>query len=75
MGAASLTILWIRFAIVRSGSGMSAMLASAAVSPSAFIASALSSFACAFMAARSSAVNPFVVLVAVSLVVLIVASS
>ena len=52
--------------MARSGSGISAIFASRALSPSAFAASAFSSWARSFIAARSSAVNPLdFVLVAV----------
>jgi hypothetical protein len=54
---------WSRSARVRSGSGISAILASTSLSPSAFLvpgrrASAFSSRARSFIAARSSSVNP-----------------
>src|SRR5215207_4354936 len=57
-GAPALTISWSRSAIARSGSGISAIFASTARSPSAFCASAFCSLARSFIAARSSAVNP-----------------
>src|SRR5918996_5322034 len=63
-GALALMIAWIRLAMVRSGSGISAIFASRSFSP----ASAFSSRARSFMAARSSAVKPLDFLVAVVLV-------
>src|SRR4030095_12322566 len=63
-GALALTIAWSRFAMARSGAGISAIFASTSLSPSAFFArgprraSAFSSWARSFIAARSSAVNP-----------------
>src|SRR5207244_5371882 len=63
-GALALMIAWSRSAIARSGSGISAILASKSLSPSALPrrAAALSSWARSFIAARSSAVNPSIVL-------------
>src|SRR5918998_66731 len=58
-GAASLMSAWSRSAMARSGSGISAIFSSTALSPSALRASAFSSWARSFIAARSSAVNPF----------------
>ena len=61
-GALSLMIAWSRLAMARSGSCIAAIAASTALSPSAFSlfarASAFSSWARAFIAARSSSVNP-----------------
>src|SRR6266511_514363 len=63
-GALALTIAWSRLAIARSGSGISAIFASTALSPSALSArgprraSAFSSWARSFIADRSSSVNP-----------------
>jgi hypothetical protein len=55
-------IAWSRSASTRSGSGISAILASTALSPAALSlfarASAFSSLARSFIAARSSSVNP-----------------
>ena len=51
-------IAWSRLAIVRSGSGISVIFASTALSPSALLAAAFSSWARSFIAARSSSVNP-----------------
>ncbi len=55
-GALAVMIAWSRLAMARSGSGIAAILASTALSPSA--ASAFSSRTRSFIAARSSAVNP-----------------
>ena len=44
--------------MARSGSGISAIFASTALSPSAFSVSAFSSWTRSFIAARSSSVNP-----------------
>src|SRR5205814_4047018 len=61
-------IAWSRLAMARSGSGISAILASTSLSPSAWSArwpwraSAFSSWARSFIAARSSSVNPLDVL-------------
>src|SRR3989304_446575 len=55
-GALALMIPWSRLAMARSGSGISAILASTALSPSAL--SAFSSWALSFIAARSSSVHP-----------------
>src|SRR5919106_400036 len=63
-GPLALMIAWSRLAMVRSGSGISAIFASSSFSP----ASAFSSRARSFMAARSSAVKPLDFLVAVVLV-------
>ena len=55
---------WIRSAMTRSGSGISAIFSSTSFSPSALVAreprraDAFSSRAYSFIAARSSAVNP-----------------
>src|SRR5918996_1552849 len=63
-GAVALMIAWIRLAKARSACGISAIFASTSLSPSAFLAreprraSAFSSRARSFIAARSSAVNP-----------------
>src|SRR5262249_35846411 len=60
-GAMALMIAWSRFAMVRSGSFIAAIAASAALSPSAsslFTRAAFSSWARAFIAPRSSSVNP-----------------
>src|SRR2546422_10604442 len=61
-GALALMIAWSRLAMARSGSFIAAIAASTALSPSAFSlfarASAFSSWARAFIAARSSSVNP-----------------
>src|SRR5207248_1173603 len=55
---------WSRWAMARSGSGIVAIAASTSLSPSALVlfarASAFSSLARSFIAARSSAVNPLV---------------
>jgi hypothetical protein len=51
-------IAWSRVAMARSGSGISAIFASTALSPSARRASAFSSRARSFIAERSSSVNP-----------------
>src|SRR5262245_50486644 len=56
-GAFALTIAWNRSAIARSGSGISAILASTALSPSSPRACALRSWTSSFIAARSSAVS------------------
>src|ERR1051326_1170547 len=72
-GALVLMIAWSRLAIERSGSFIEAIAASASLSPSAFSlfprASAFNSRARAFIAARSSSVNPaaFLFIVAVLL--------
>src|SRR3972149_1163066 len=55
-GALALMMAWSRLAMARSGSGISAIFASTALSPSAL--SAFSSWARSFIAARSSSVNP-----------------
>src|SRR5688500_4167546 len=57
-GALALTIAWRRLAMARSRAGISAIAASTALSSFAPRASAFSSWARAFAAARSSAVNP-----------------
>src|ERR687897_1704462 len=63
-GALALTIAWIRSAMTRSGSGISAIFASTSLSPSAFAArvlrraSAFTSWARSFIADRSASVNP-----------------
>src|SRR6266540_2916177 len=63
-GALALMITWSRSPMARSGSGIAAIFASTASSPSALSArgprraSAFSSWARSFIAARSSAVNP-----------------
>src|SRR5215216_422983 len=61
-GAAAVMIAWSRSAMARSGCRISAILASTALSPAALFlvmrASALSSRARSFIAARSSALNP-----------------
>src|SRR4051812_13996503 len=62
-GAASFTIACSRSAIARSVPVISAIFASAALSPSALAASAFSSRARSLIAARSSALNPFVAVV------------
>ena len=57
-------IAWIRSAMARSGSGISAIFASTSLSPSTFCArgprraAAFSSLARSFIAARSSSVHP-----------------
>src|SRR5207247_4459324 len=74
-GALLLMIAWSRLAMARSGSGISAIFASTSPSPSAWSArwprraSAFSSWARSFIAARSSSVNPldFVLVAAVLL--------
>src|SRR4051812_29452952 len=77
-GAAASTIAWIRLAMVRSGSLIASIAASRSRSPAALSllarSSAFSSLARAFMAARSSSVNPlcFVPLAVVRLVELFV---
>src|SRR4029434_9278271 len=55
-GALALMIAWSRLPMARSGSGISAIFASTALSPSAL--SAFSSWMRSFIAARSSSVNP-----------------
>src|SRR5206468_3810859 len=65
-GALALMIAWSRLAMARSGSGIAAIFASTSLSPSASFffaraprrASAFSSWARSFIAARSSSVNP-----------------
>src|SRR4029453_16604875 len=57
-GALALMMAWIRPAMARSGSGISAIFASTSASPSARPAAAFSSWVRSFIAARSSAVNP-----------------
>src|SRR5436309_9633697 len=63
-GALALTMAWSRSALVRSGSGISAIFASTSLSPSALPArgprraAAFSSWARSLIAARSSSVNP-----------------
>src|SRR2546425_8932468 len=63
-GALALMIAWSRLLIVRSGSGISAIFASTALSPSALsapgprLAAAFSSWMRSFIAPRSSSVNP-----------------
>src|SRR5713101_5296720 len=63
-GALALMIAWSRLPMVRSGSGISAIFASTALSPSALSASGLgraaafSSWMRSFIAPRSSSVNP-----------------
>src|SRR4029453_2482081 len=57
-GALALMMAWIRPAMARSGSGISAIFASTSVSPSARLAAAFSSLVRSFIVARSSAVNP-----------------
>src|SRR3989304_4807614 len=63
-GALALMIAWSRLPMARSGSGISAIFASTALSPSSLSArgprraAAFSSWARAFIAARSSSVNP-----------------
>ena len=72
-GALAVTMAWMRVAMERSGSGMAAILASRALSPSAFRDSAFSSAARSFIAARSASEKPpdfcfaFVGLIAASL--------
>ncbi len=67
-GALALMIAWSRSPMARSGSGISAIFASTALSPSALSArgprraSAFSSWRRSFIAARSSSVNPLNVL-------------
>ena len=63
-----MTISWTRLAIVRSDPFISAIFASSSSSPSALLFSALSSLARAFIAAFSSAVNPFDCVVFVALI-------
>src|SRR5215467_5723109 len=63
-GALALTRAWTRSARARSGSAISAIFASTALSPSALAprgprrAAVFSSWACSFIAPRSSSVNP-----------------
>src|SRR3989304_4331378 len=57
-GALALMIAWSRLAMARSDPCISAIFASRAFSPSALFASAFSSWARSFIAARSSSVNP-----------------
>src|SRR5215831_7075731 len=63
-GALALTMAWIRFAIVRSGSAISSIFVSTSLSQSASaaleprLAATLRSRRVSFIAARSSAVNP-----------------
>ena len=68
-GAAAVMIAWSRFAMALSVPFISATFSRGAVSPSALAASAFSSLARSFIAARSSAENPldFLLLVAVVL--------
>src|SRR5919109_4486563 len=61
-GALALTMAWTRLAMARSDGGISAIAASTAFSSFAPRASAFSSRAYAFAAARSSAVHPLDVL-------------
>src|SRR5436309_6545391 len=67
-GALALMMAWSRPAMARSGFGISAIFASTSLSPSAFFArgprraSAFSSWARSFIAARSSSVNPLTAL-------------
>src|SRR5213595_2985372 len=67
-GALDLMMAWSRSAMARSGFGISAIFASTSLSPSAFFAlgprraSAFSSWARSFIAARSSSVNPLTAL-------------
>src|SRR3990172_3172338 len=65
-GALALMIAWSRLAMERSGSDIAAIAASTSLSPSALFlfarASAFSSWARSFIAARSSSVNPLNVL-------------
>src|SRR5438128_2259255 len=67
-GALALMMVWSRSAMARSGFGISAIFASTSLSPSAFFArgprraSAFSSRARSFIAARSSSVNPLTAL-------------
>src|SRR5688500_7054248 len=68
LGALDLMRAWSFLAMARSGSGISAILASRALSPSARCASALSSRARSFMASRSSAVKPLPGLLAAAVV-------
>src|SRR5512143_2031421 len=56
-GALSLMMAWMRFAMERSGSCISAMAARAVLSPSALFASAFNSLARFLIAAFSSAVH------------------
>src|SRR5438477_2974557 len=56
--ALSLMIIWSRLAMVRSGSGISAIFASTAPSPSPLSAPAFSSWMRSFIAPCSSSVNP-----------------
>src|SRR5579863_3535694 len=56
-GALALTIAWSRSAMSRSAWGISAILASTALSPSSPRAAALRSWMSSFIAARSSAVS------------------
>src|SRR5262245_25108245 len=68
-GALALTMAWTRSARTRSGSAISAIFASTSLSPSALAprgprrAAAFNSWACSFIAPRSSSVNPPDVLV------------
>src|SRR5215472_7725352 len=64
-GALAMMMAWIRSAMTRSGSTISAIFASTSLSPPAFLAApgprraaVFSSWAWSFIAARSSAVNP-----------------
>src|SRR4029450_7810938 len=74
VGPLALTMAWSRSAMARSGSGISAIFASTSLSPSAFFArelrraSAFSSWARSFIAARSSAVNALGFLLAAGVV-------
>src|SRR5687768_16731520 len=65
-GALALMISWSRLAMARSGPGISAIFASKSLSPSVLFlfrrASAFSSWARSFIAARSSSVNPLDIL-------------
>src|ERR1700733_10548036 len=69
-GAVAVTVTWTRSAIARSSGAIAAMLSRTACRPSAFLApllpSARSSAARFFIAARSAALKPSDVIVAVS---------
>src|SRR5205807_10455189 len=68
-GALALIVAWSRSPRARSGSGIAAIFASTALSPSALSArgprraAAFSSWTCSFIATRSSSVNPLIVVV------------
>src|SRR3954454_11926209 len=78
-GAVAVTVTWTRSAIARSAGSILAMLSSRACSPSAFFApllpSARSSAARCFIAARSAALKPLLVVVLVGVDIVVLSSS